>query len=267
MSTPDAIVTPDRAGSPAEVRARFRAGLRTTTSGMAPGFVQANLIAVPSEHAYDVLLYATRNPKACPLLDVTEPGSAQTVLGDVDLRTDLPGYRIYENGALAGEVGDASDVWRDDLVCFLIGCSFTFETALVRAGVPVRHIDSGRNVPMYRTDIATRAAGRMSGPMVVSMRAIPAGLVGRAVEVTAQFPTMHGTPVHIGDPTAIGIEALDVPDYGDAPIVEDGDVPVFWACGVTPQAAVEQAAFPFALAHVPGQMLVTDLPEPGGYHA
>ena len=265
MSTPSAITVTDFGDSPAAVRSRFRAGLRTTTSGMAAGFVQANLIAVPARHAYDVLLYITRNPKACPLLDVTEPGSPRTVLGDIDLRTDLPGYRIYENGTLRGEASDVSDIWPDDLVCFLIGCSFTFENALVRAGVSVRHIDAGRNVPMYRTNIETQSAGRMSGPMVVSMRAIPAGLVARAVEVTAQFPTMHGTPVHIGDPTAIGIESIDTPHYGDRPVIEDGGVPVCWACGVTPQAAVEQAAFPFALAHVPGQMLVTDLPEPGGH--
>lgn len=268
MNPSGSVMTEGGDDTPGSVRARFRAGLRTTTSGMAPGFVQANLIAVPSAHAYDVLLYATRNPKACPLLDVTEPGSPHTALGkDIDLRTDLPGFRVYESGVLTNEVADISDIWREDLVCFLIGCSFTFESALVRAEVPVRHIDAGRNVPMYRTNIATNPAGRMRGPLVVSMRAIPARLVGRAFDVTAQFPTMHGTPVHVGDPSAIGISDLSTPDYGDPPVLEDNDVPVFWACGVTPQAAVEEAAYPFALAHVPGQMLVTDLPEPGGTRA
>lgn len=244
---------------PREARQAFRGGLSVATSGWAPGFTQANLITVPVEYAYDVLLFAQRNPKPCPVLDVTDAGSATTALGDdIDLRTDFPGYRVYRDGEVVDEPTDVVDHWRDDLVSFLIGCSFTFEDALERGGVPVRHRVAGTNVPMFRTSIEARSAGRMAGPTVVSMRSIPAAQVARAVEITARFPNMHGTPLHIGDPAAIGIADVTRPDYGDAPIVEPGDVPVFWACGVTPQAAVVAARLPFAIAHAPGQMLITD---------
>jgi uncharacterized protein YcsI (UPF0317 family) len=248
--------------APSEARRRFREGLRTPTSGWCPGVTQANLIAVPHAHAFDLLLFTQRNARACPVIDVTDPGSHHSLLAPgADLRTDLPGYRIYRDGEFVDETDDVSAAWTSDLVAFLIGCSFTFEQALVEAGVPVRHREAGTNVPMYRTDQACRAAGRLRGPLVVSMRAIPAGLVATAVQVTARFPSMHGAPIHIGDPAGMGIQDIHQPDYGDAPVIEDGDVPVFWACGVTPQAAAVAAALPFAIAHAPGQMLITDVAE------
>jgi uncharacterized protein YcsI (UPF0317 family) len=248
--------------SPGGARQLFRQGTSTPTSGWCAGFTQANLIAVPRDHAYDLLLFTQRNAQACPVVDVTDPGDPRTVLApDADLRTDLPGYRIYEHGQLVAETHDVSDAWRDDLVAFLLGCSFTFENGLVDAGVPVRHLSAGVNVPMYRTNRACRPAGRVHGPLVVSMRGIPAPQVATAVLVTSRYPSMHGAPVHVGDPAGLGIADLDRPDYGDPPLLEPGDVPVFWACGVTPQAAAVAAALPFAISHAPGQMFVTDVDE------
>jgi uncharacterized protein YcsI (UPF0317 family) len=247
---------------PSFARQRFRAGLRVPTAGWAPGHAQTNLIALPREQAYDLLLFAQRNPKPCPVLDVTEPGEPTTALAPgADLRTDLPAYRIWQHGECVAEVSDATEYWRDDLVAMLIGCSFTFEQALLDAGVPVRHLDEGRNVPMYRTNVACRPAGILSGPMVVSMRPIPALLVATAVEVTARFPAVHGAPVHIGDPATLGIADLSRPDFGDPVSVHDGDVPVFWACGVTPQAAVMASRPEFAISHAPGHMFITDVPD------
>lgn len=244
--------------TPAEARARFRDGLATPTSGWCAGFTQANLIAVPREYAWDMLLFAQRNPKPCPVLEVLEPGEFGGRILDGDVRTDLPGYRVYADGELVDQPSDAGRYWRDDLVAFLIGCSFTFENALLAEGVPVRHLARGTNVPMYRTSRPCRPAGRVSGPMVVSMRPVPAGLVDTAVSVTARYPDVHGAPVHAGDPAELGITDLDRPDYGDPVPVADGEVPVFWACGVTPQAAVLASGLPLAITHEPGQMLITD---------
>jgi uncharacterized protein YcsI (UPF0317 family) len=244
--------------SPEEARSRFRTGLRTPTSGWSAGWTQANLIAVPRDLAYDVLLFAQRNPKSCPVLDVSEPGGTSTRLFSGDLRSDLPAYRVYEHGELVAEVSDVRDAWRGDLVAFLIGCSFTFEAALLEAGVPVRHIEAASNVPMYRTDRACRGAGSLAGPLVVSMRPVPAELVATAVRVTARYPAVHGAPVHVGDPRALGIVDLDSPDFGDPVQVRAGEVPVFWACGVTPQAAVMASRPPFAIGHAPGMMAITD---------
>jgi uncharacterized protein YcsI (UPF0317 family) len=244
--------------SPQEARARFRDGLRTPTSGWCAGWTQANLIAVPRDWAYDVLLFAQRNPKPCPVLDVTGPGEWSSRLFPGDLRTDLPGYRVYEYGDLVAEVDAVTDVWREDLVAFLIGCSFTFEAALLEAGVPVRHIEAGSNVPMYRTDRPCDPAGAMTGPLVVSMRPVPADQVATAVRVTARYPAVHGAPVHVGDPAALGIADLGSPDFGDPVDVRPGEVPVFWACGVTPQAAVMASKPPFAIGHAPGMMAITD---------
>ncbi|GAA4097388.1 putative hydro-lyase [Actinomadura miaoliensis] len=247
-----AMLTPD------EARALFRGGLRTPTAGWCAGWTQANLIAVPREHAYDFLLFAQRNPKPCPVLDVTEPGETSCALFRGDLRTDLPAYVVYRDGEPVAEVTDASEAWRDDLVAFLIGCSFTFEDALLAAGVPVRHIEQGRNVPMYRTNRPCRPAGAIGGPLVVSMRPVPAHQVADAVRVTSRYPAVHGAPVHVGDPAALGIADLDAPDFGDAVDVRPGEVPVFWACGVTPQAAVMVSKPPLAIGHAPGHMAVTD---------
>jgi uncharacterized protein YcsI (UPF0317 family) len=245
--------------TPAEARRRFRSGLQADTSGWCDGATQVNLLAVPAEHADDLREFTARNPRACPVVDVTPPGVTSTTLAaGADLRTDLPGYRVYRDGEVVAEVPDASDHWRDDLVAFLIGCSFTFEQGLRRAGVPIRHQEAGRNVPMYRTQRPCRPAGRFAGPLVVSLRPVPAAQVDTAVRVTGRYERMHGAPVHVGDPADLGIADLDHPDYGDPPVFHGDDVPVFWACGVTPQAAVVAAALPFAIGHAPGRMLITD---------
>ncbi|MDG4864564.1 putative hydro-lyase [Streptomyces sp. T-3] len=250
-----------RAGyrSPKEARTAFRAGATGTTAGLLPGHTQANLIAVPADWAYDMLLFCQRNPKACPVLDVTDAGSWTTPLAPgADLRTDLPRYRVWEHGELVAEPTDARAYWRDDLVTFLIGCSFTFEAALLDAGVPMRHLEQGRNVAMYVTDRACRDAGRLRGQLVVSMRPVPPDRLAAAIEESALLPAMHGSPVHCGDPAGLGIRDLDRPDFGDRVEAQPGDIPVFWACGVTPQAAVMASGPPFALTHAPGQMLLTD---------
>lgn len=246
----------------AEVRRRARNGeLTGATPGLAPGYVQANLVVVPRELAFDFLLFCQRNPKPCPLLDVTEAGSAEPrlVAPGADLRTDLPRYCVYRHGERIDEPTDLAAWWRDDLVAFLLGCSFTFENALLQAGLPVRHLETGANVPMYRTRLECRPAGVFHGPMVVSMRPMTPAQAVRAVQVCSRFPRAHGAPVHIGDPEAIGIRQLDRPDFGDAVPVRPGEVPVFWACGVTPQAVAMTARPPFLITHKPGHMFVTDL--------
>jgi uncharacterized protein YcsI (UPF0317 family) len=246
--------------TPVAARAAFRAGAVTPTAGWAPAYTQANLISVPADWAYDVLLFAQRNPRPCPVLDVTDPGSRVTALApDADLRTDLPLYRVWRDGNLFEEVTDVSHAWRDDLVSFLIGCSFTFEAALAVAGIPLRHVEMGRNVPMYLTNRACRPAGRLQGPLVVSMRPVPARLVATAVQITAGTPAVHGAPVHVGSPETLGIDDLSRPDFGEPVEVRQDEVPVFWACGVTPQAAVMASAPPFAISHAPGHMLITDV--------
>ena len=244
--------------TPAQARRRFRDGLVTPTAGWCDGYTQANLITVPREQAWDFLLFAQRNPKPCPVLDVLDAGAFAGPLLDGDVRTDIPLYRVYVDGEQVAETPDVHEWWRDDLVSFLIGCSFTFERALGAAGVPVRHVEQGVNVPMYRTSWRCRDAGAVSGPLVVSMRYVPASLVETAVAVTARYPAVHGAPVHVGDPRELGVGDLDGPDYGDAVRPEPGDVPVFWACGVTPQAAVVESRPPLAIAHAPGHMLITD---------
>ncbi|MGC0418641.1 putative hydro-lyase [Embleya sp. AB8] len=241
------------------VRAAFRDGLVEVTGGRAPGFVQANLVVVPRDWAYDMLLFAQRNPRSCPLLEVLDVGSPYSELAPgADLRTDLPRYRVWRDGELVDEPTDVRELWRDDLVTFVIGCSFTFDAGLARAGIPVRHQELGRNVPMYVTNRPCRAAGRLAGPLVVSMRPIPGESVARAVTVSAALPAMHGAPVHVGAPEALGIGELGRPDFGDPVPIEAGEVPVFWACGVTPQAALAASKVPFAITHAPGHMFVTD---------
>ena len=250
-------------------RLAYRQGLVAPTAGVAPGLTQANLIALPRDWAWDFLLFAQRNPKPCPVLDVTEPGSFTTVLAQgADLRTDLPLYRVWRDGRLAEETPDARALWneRPDLVTFLIGCSFTFETPLAQAGIEVRHIALGCNVPMFKTNIACRPAGRLHGPMVVSMRPIAASRVADACRISSRYPGVHGAPVHVGDPAAIGIADVQRPDFGDAVPIRAGEVPVFWACGVTPQAAVMASGVPFAITHAPGHMFMTDVADEA-YHA
>jgi uncharacterized protein YcsI (UPF0317 family) len=253
--------------TPAEARQRYREGLVAPTTGWAAGFTQANIVMLPQEWAFDMLLFAQRNPQPVPLLDVTDPGCPTSWLApDADLRTDVPRYRVWRDGELTAEPTEVSGLWRDDLVTFIIGCSFSFETALMAAGIPIRHIDQGRNVSMYRTNVDCRPAGRLSGPLVVSMRPIPAGQVVTAVQVTERMPEVHGAPVHVGVPEALGITDLSSPDYGDPVDVQEGDVPVFWACGVTPQAALMASKPPFAITHAPGYMFVTDVPDASYRH-
>lgn len=246
----------------AAARRAIRSGeWRGHTSGLAPGHVQGNLVILPAALAGDFLRFCQRNPKPCPLLAVSEPGEpALPELGaGIDIRRDVPQYRVWRNGELVAEPNDISDLWRDDLVSFVIGCSFSFEQGLLDAGIPLRHVAEGKNVAMYRTSIATRPAGRFSGPMVVSMRPMTAANAIRAVQVTSRFPNVHGAPVHLGDPAQIGIADLSRPDFGDPVAVLPGELPVFWACGVTPQAVVMEAKPDFCITHAPGAMLVTDL--------
>ena len=244
-----------------EVRELIRTGQwRGVTSGVAPGYVQANLAILPRDLAFDFLLFCQRNPKPCPLLEVLEAGQTEPKLTapGADIRTDIPSYRVYENGQMVEEVDSLLPLWRDDLVSFLLGCSFSFESAMVEAGIPLRHQEQGRNVAMYITNIPTTPAGVFSGPMVVSMRPIKREQIVRAVQVTSRFPATHGAPVHIGDPTAIGIGDLDRPDFGDRVDVLPGEEPVFWACGVTPQAVALNCKPPLLFAHGPGSMFITD---------
>ncbi|MFT3983246.1 MAG: putative hydro-lyase [Lachnospiraceae bacterium] len=248
--------------SPADVRCQIREGkLREPTSGLCPGYAQANLVVLPQKYAYDFLLFSHRNPKACPLLEVSDTGSRflKKIAANADIATDLPKYRVYEYGKLTGEYTDTASFWREDFVSFLIGCSFSFESELAEAGIEMRHNTEHCNVPMYLTNIPCASAGVFHGNMVVSMRPIPYEQVVKAVTVTAAIPKVHGAPVHIGSPGAIGIKNLDQPDFGDAVSVKEGEVPVFWACGVTPQAAVMASMPDFCITHAPGHMLITDV--------
>jgi len=248
--------------APAEVRRLIRRGEITgQTSGMCRGYAQANLVTLPRENAYDFLLFAQRNPRPCPLLEVSDTGSRKLfqIADDVDIARDFPKYRVYKKGELAGEYTDVEEFWRDDLVSFLIGCSFSFESDLLAADVPVRQIEEGRNVPMYRTNIPCVPAGVFRGNMVVSMRPIPHELVPKAVLITGQMPRVHGAPIHIGTPEAIGINDLMHPDYGDMVTIREGEVPVFWPCGVTPQNVIMESKPEFVITHAPGHMLITDV--------
>lgn len=247
---------------PAHVRSVIRQGLWSShTSGLAGDHVQGNIVILPDVLAADFLRFCQRNPKPCPVLAVSEPGqvSLPSLGVDIDIRSDVPLYRVWRHGELTDEVTDITALWRPDLVTFVLGCSFSFEHALQQAGIRLRHVDEGRNVAMYRTSIDTVPAGPFSGAMVVSMRPMRAADVIRAVQVTSRFPGVHGAPVHIGDPAQIGIQDLGRPDYGDAVSLAPGEIPVFWACGVTPQAAILSAQPAFCITHAPGAMLVTSL--------
>jgi uncharacterized protein YcsI (UPF0317 family) len=243
-------------------RLRIRAGdFSGNTAGLAPGNVQANLVILPQALAHDFLRFAQANRKPCPVLEVSEAGDPRLPgLGeDLDIRTDLPRYRVWRRGELVEEPTDLFHVWRDDLVSFALGCSFSFEHALLEEGIELRHITCGLNVPMYRTNIRCVAAGPFSGPLVVSMRPLRARDAIRAIQITSRFPSVHGAPVHIGLPEAIGIRDLAKPDYGDPVPVKSDELPVFWACGVTPQAVIAEVGPDFCVTHAPGSMLITDL--------
>jgi uncharacterized protein YcsI (UPF0317 family) len=231
------------------------------TSGQAPRNAQGNVAILPEALATDFLRFCQRNPKPCPLLAVSEPGDPLLpMLGrDVDIRTDVPLYRLWKEGKLVEELSDITPLWRSDLVTFVLGCSFSFEHALIEAGIELRHVKEGKNVAMYRTTIPTVPAGPFYGPMVVSMRPMTAANAIRAVQITARVPAVHGAPIHLGDPSLIGIRDIGTPDFGDAVDILPGELPVFWACGVTPQSVVMAAAPAFCITHAPGYMLITDL--------
>ncbi len=251
-----------REAEPAAVRAQIREGHFTgQTSGLCNGYAQANLVTLPRDIAYDFLLFTQRNPRPCPLLEVSDTGSRllQQIAPGADIATDLPKYRIYEHGVLTGEYTDVVKFWRKDFVSFLIGCSFSFEGELLAADVPVRQIEEGKNVPMYNTNIPCKPAGIFHGNLVVSMRPIPYELIPKAVLITGQMPKVHGAPIQIGAPEAIGITDLEHPDYGEMVTIRPGEVPVFWPCGVTPQNIIMSSRPEFVITHAPGHMLITDV--------
>lgn len=248
---------------PSEVRKLIRTGeIDYQTSGMCNGYAQANMAVLPKELAFDFLLFTQRNQKPCPVLDVTEIGSPvpRLVAPDGDIRYDIPRYRIYKKGEYVDEVTNLEKYWRDDLVAFLLGCSFSFEGPMLEAGLEVRHITDNHNVPMYITNIQCVPAGVFHGPMVVSMRPMKPKDAIRATQVTSRLPAVHGAPIHFGDPEAIGIMDIDKPDFGEASIIKPGEVPVFWACGVTPQAVAMAVKPEFMITHAPGHMFITDIP-------
>jgi len=247
---------------PKEIRELIRKQVITgPTAGMAKGYTQANLAILKKEHAFDFLLFCQRNPKPCPILDVTEPGSFTPVLiaKNADIRKDIPKYRIYRDGVFTEEVTDITDYWEDDMVAFLLGCSFTFEAPLLESGIPIRHIEENCNVPMYKTNIPCKKAGMFEGPTVVSMRPMTPQDAIRAIQITTRFPAVHGAPIHIGDPSLIGIADLSKPDFGDAVTLKQGEVPVFWACGVTPQAVAMESKPSIMITHAPGCMFISDV--------
>jgi uncharacterized protein YcsI (UPF0317 family) len=256
------MTTPHIWQQPAALRQAIRRhDFRHHTAGQAPGHAQGNLAILPRDYADEFLRFCRLNPKACPVIGMGEPGApAVPELGeDIDLRSDVPGYCVFRDGELVEEVADLHALWRDDLVGFVLGCSLSFEAALLDARVPVRHIENDHPVPMYNTSIANRPAGRFGGNMVVSMRPMSTAQAIRAIQVTSRFPAVHGAPVHFGDPAAIGIADIDRPDYGMPVEIRPGEVPVFWACGVTPQQAIRVARPPLAITHKPGYMLVADV--------
>jgi len=247
---------------PADLRRAIRARDFTDhTAGQCPGYAQGNLAILPRDYASEFLRFCQLNPKPCPILGMSEPGDPRipAVGSDLDIRTDISQYCVFRNGEMVEEVPDLNSVWRDDLVAFVIGCSFSFEEALAADGITLRYVERGHNVSMYRTNIPTSEAGRFGGPLVVSMRPMKPAQAIRAIQITTRFPNVHGAPVHFGDPAAIGIADLNRPDFGDATEIEPGEVPVFWACGVTPQSAIRQARAPLSITHKPGCMLATDL--------
>lgn len=250
--------------SPLELRHKIRSGEFTgNTSGYSKGYVQGNLCILPADWANDFLQFCQLNPRPCPVVGMSSSAGDYRILklgDDLDIRTDIPSYRIFEGGELIKEATDISDIWRDDLVTFVLGCSFSFEEALIADGLEIRNVSEGVNVPMYRTNIDCASAGRFSGKTVVSMRPMLPTDAIRAIQICTRFPSVHGAPIHFGDPDLIGIKDINTPEFGDAVTIRENEVPVFWACGVTPQVALEQAKPPLCITHTPGCMLVTDLP-------
>jgi uncharacterized protein YcsI (UPF0317 family) len=246
---------------PADLRMASRRGeFALPTAGHADGHIQANLMIVPQAQAFDFLLFCQRNPKPCPLVEVLKPGATEPLCAPgADITTDIPGYRVYRDGEFVEERSEIRSLWKDDHVAFLIGCSFSFEAAVMQAGIPLRHVEQGRNVSMFRTSLQCQPAGVFSGEMVVTMRPIKSRDVAKVVEISGRFDVAHGAPVHIGNPEAIGITDLSRPDYGDAVDIKDDEVPVFWGCGVTPQWVAQKSRLSICITHAPGKMFVTDL--------
>ncbi len=255
--------TPTEYLTPAQIREQIRSGQwKTNTSGVSSGYVQGNIVILPKKWADDFLKFCQMNPKPCPIVGMSdEPGDfmISSVGENVDIRTDVPSYKVFRDGVVVDEVNDITDIWQDDLVTFVLGCSFSFEEPLIADGLEVRNITEGVNVPMYRTNIECRSAGPFSGTTVVSMRPMTPKDAIRAIQICTRFPSVHGAPLHFGSPEDIGIQDISSPDFGDAVTINDGEVPVFWACGVTPQVALEQAKPPLCITHSPGCMLVTDM--------
>ena len=245
---------------PAAARAIIRRGDYVGhTAGISPDYVQGNLCILPRAYAMEFAAFCQRNPKPCPIVGIGTPGDPTIAdLGDIDVRTDVPGYRVFENGVLVDETTDILSRWSDDLVTFVLGCSFSFERPLIDEGILLQHVERNTTVPMYRTSIACTPSGRFTSNMVVSMRPLAPSDAIRAIQITSRFPDVHGAPVHIGLPDRIGIRDILKPDFGDPPVIAEGQLPVFWACGVTPQVAVEQARPPICITHKPGSMLITD---------
>ncbi|TCO71488.1 putative hydro-lyase [Marinisporobacter balticus] len=251
-----------RFADPSHIRQMIREGkLQTHTSGMCDGYAQGNLVVLPKNLAYDFLLFTQRNPKPCPVLEITDLGCKEfkSIAPGSDITTDIPKYRVYKNGKLEEESTDIKSFWRDDFVSFILGCSFTFESALIEEGIEVRHITYGKNVPMYITTIPCKEAGIFSGPTVVSMRPMSPHQVIKAVQITSRYPSIHGAPIHIGDPSSIGINDIHKPDFGDSIDIKKGEIPVFWACGVTPQAVAMNVKPEIMITHAPGHMFITDI--------
>lgn len=245
-----------------QIRMKIRSGeYLGHTAGLGLGYLQANLVILPEEYALDFFRFCQRNPKPCPLVGVSDTGNPymSTLGGDIDIRTDVPAYYVYEDGKRVETVNELGSQWRDDFVAFALGCSFTFEDALQREHFPLWHIDNNTTVPMFRSNIKTVTAGPFRGPTVVSMRAIDEEHIDDVVEISRKFPLAHGAPVHWGDPSEIGIQDVGVPDWGDPSPIGEGEIPVFWACGVTPQVAIERAKVSICITHKPGHMLITDV--------
>jgi uncharacterized protein YcsI (UPF0317 family) len=248
--------------NPKEIRALIRKQKwDQPTAGLAMGYAQANLVILPQKYGFDFLLFCQRNPKPCPLLEVLEPGKFRTefLSPDADIRTDIPRYHIYRKGKLEATVKEIKRLWKQDFVTFLLGCSFSFEEAMLRAKIPVRHIEENKNVPMFITNIPCKPAGSFHGPLVVTMRPLPPDKVVRAVQITSRYASVHGAPIHMGDPSEIGIKDLKKPDFGDPVTIRKGEIPVFWACGVTPQAVVMRVKPDLCITHTPGHMFISDV--------
>ncbi len=249
---------------PATIRKMIKQGeLTSHTSGMAKGYIQANVVILPSAYAYDFLKFCFRNPKTCPLLDVSEKGSKSfpTFGQQADITTEVAAYRVYKQGKLIEQRPNIDTLFTEDMVSFLIGCSFTFEHALLEAGIPIRHLEEGHNVPMYMTNIPAADSGQFAGNITVSMRPMSMQQAIKATEITSRFKNVHGTPMHIGNPSEIGISNISKPDFGEPVVIKNNEVPVFWGCGVTPQSVALDAKPDIMITHAPGHMFITDIPD------